>query len=367
METITGLELDEQLAVHALDSAAWRKRRDRLSQLGGPPTAATGHLLDPILFGPDPTVRARAWIERKRWAEAEAAFAEAVRYRPTYATIWAERGRYYLRRLEPAKAVTDFIQALVLLLQGSGHLDSGLLFALASMDTNIDHAIDLVPGHTPELSAELLSIRAVHHAKRGQWDRAVVDFQQAGRLAPIDVWTSFHRILALLAGGDRDGLRKVASDLLDRFGETTDPSLAKCVAWACSLAPSAAGDYPRLVGLAEIAVKGLPATQKHDALNTLGAALYRAGRFEDSIRWLGEGIRLRNGRSLPQAWAFLAMAHHRVGHRDEARRWLNRLHDHLTSNDPNEFWDELAIRLLRSEAEAVILYDPVFPADPFAH
>jgi hypothetical protein len=27
---------------------------------------------------------------------------------------------------------------------------------------------------------------------------------------------------------------------------------------------------------------------------------------------------------------------------------------------------ELEIRLLRSEAEAVVLYDSVFPADPFA-
>jgi len=27
---------------------------------------------------------------------------------------------------------------------------------------------------------------------------------------------------------------------------------------------------------------------------------------------------------------------------------------------------ELELRLLRSEAEALILYDPVFPADPFA-
>jgi hypothetical protein len=35
--------------------------------------------------------------------------------------------------------------------------------------------------------------------------------------------------------------------------------------------------------------------------------------------------------------------------------------------EPDKFWDELEIRILRSEAEALILYDPVFPADPFAH
>ena len=60
------------------------------------------------------------------------------------------------------------------------------------------------------------------------------------------------------------------------------------------------------------------------------------------------------------------MAHHRLGHRDEARRWLDRLREHQPSTDPAQFWQDLAVRLLRSEAEAVILHDPAFPDDPFA-
>jgi hypothetical protein len=61
------------------------------------------------------------------------------------------------------------------------------------------------------------------------------------------------------------------------------------------------------------------------------------------------------------------MAHYRLGHREEARRWLDRLREYQPSlMDPARFWDELEVRLLRSEAEAVILYDPVFPDDPFA-
>ena len=62
---------------------------------------------------------------------------------------------------------------------------------------------------------------------------------------------------------------------------------------------------------------------------------------------------------------FLAMAHHRLGHHDEARRWLDRFRDRSPILDPSEFWDELEIRLLRTEAEAVVLWDPIFPADPF--
>jgi tetratricopeptide (TPR) repeat protein len=103
-------------------------------------------------------------------------------------------------------------------------------------------------------------------------------------------------------------------------------------------------------------------------LNTLGAALYRAGRFDEAIRRLEEGIQIRGGGpGDPTDWSLLAMAHHRLGHRDLARRWLERMGDYQPSESPSRFTRELEIRLLRSEAEAVVLFDPVFPADPFAH
>jgi WD40 repeat protein len=37
IETLTGLELDEQGSVRVLENAVWRQRRERLSELGGPP------------------------------------------------------------------------------------------------------------------------------------------------------------------------------------------------------------------------------------------------------------------------------------------------------------------------------------------
>jgi hypothetical protein len=61
------------------------------------------------------------------------------------------------------------------------------------------------------------------------------------------------------------------------------------------------------------------------------------------------------------------MAHHHLGHGDQARHWLDRLRNRQSSTDPDRFSEELELPLLRSEAEAVILYDPVFPADPFAN
>jgi hypothetical protein len=103
-----------------------------------------------------------------------------------------------------------------------------------------------------------------------------------------------------------------------------------------------------------------------DAVTTLGAVLYRAGRSDQAIGRLEEAIRARGGAGSPRDCAFLALAYHRLGHGAEARGWLDRLREHRPSEDPAQFWDELEVRLLPSEAEAVILDDPVFPDDPFA-
>ena len=94
VEVITGLELDESGSVNVLDNTTWRERREKLATQGGPPTTGPRWSLDPILFGPDPTARARAWMERERWAEAEAAFDEAVVARPLDTAILLERARF---------------------------------------------------------------------------------------------------------------------------------------------------------------------------------------------------------------------------------------------------------------------------------
>jgi tetratricopeptide (TPR) repeat protein len=124
------------------------------------------------------------------------------------------------------------------------------------------------------------------------------------------------------------------------------------------------------VRLAEFAANSITTDyeyRKGRALRALGGALYRAGRFADAIRRLEEGIERRQGNSGPEDWTFLALAHYRLGHRADATRWLDRLRTARPVYEFERVWREFVIQRLRSEAEAVILYDPVFPKDPFAH
>jgi tetratricopeptide (TPR) repeat protein len=205
------------------------------------------------------------------------------------------------------------------------------------------------------------------HAERGRLDRAAATLADAVRRMPEDAGLRRRWGLALLASGDRSGWQGATAALLDRLGSTINPRTANDVAWACSSGPDATGDSDRPLRLAEAAAQGADEFLKADALRTLGAVLYRTGRCDGAMLRLAEAIQARGGEGGPADWAFLAMAHHRLGHRAEARRWLDRLREYRPSEDPARLWDELEARVLRSEAEAVILNDRVLPADPFAH
>jgi len=215
-------------------------------------------------------------------------------------------------------------------------------------------------------NASSWTARGIFHITRGQVERATADFAVAIRLQPENLPLRYSLALSLRSLGDQAGFRQACADLLGRFGAMTDHQTANTLAWSCVLGLDSVADRDARVRLAELAVKGSPANERPLFLYTLGAALYRARRFEESIRRLEEGIRQRGGESLPQDWVFLALAHHQLGHRPEALRWLDRFHTYKANEKPDAFWHELEIRLLRNEAEALILYDPIFPRNPFA-
>jgi hypothetical protein len=49
------------------------------------------------------------------------------------------------------------------------------------------------------------------------------------------------------------------------------------------------------------------------------------------------------------------MAHHRLGHRDEGKRWLDKLIASRANEASSSSWDDVAIGILRREAETLIL------------
>jgi tetratricopeptide (TPR) repeat protein len=190
-----------------------------------------------------------------------------------------------------------------------------------------------------------------------QWERSAADLEKSIGTYPNDVPLRHQHILILVIHGNKAGVRRACENLLERLGSTTDPAQANEVAWSCVLAPDAVADHEAPVRLAQAALAGQAerGRARSDVLKTLGGAQYRAGRFEEAIRRLDESIQTRGDGGDPRGFAFLALAHYRLGHRDQAERWLTK----LVASQPKEGFefslDDVEIRILRREAESLIL------------
>jgi tetratricopeptide (TPR) repeat protein len=268
---------------------------------------------------------------------ARAVFDRAVEIEP------AERRRAYL---EDACAGSPGLKEKV----------EGLLRAYEAAGS-FTRAVDLEPRH-PAAWVQ----RGEALAELGQWHKAGADFSRAVALKAEGVTFHYWLALARLGARDLDGYRRACGACLHRFGRAEKPEVAHWVAWAAVLAPDAVKDPGRVVKRAEVALRSDPRNGWY--ATTLGAALYRAGRLDDSVRRLEEASAAwekaptkPTGYSPAYAWFFLATAHRRLGHGGAARRWLDRATRHMGQETRTNVpaWNRrLTLQLLRREAEALV-------------
>jgi serine/threonine protein kinase/Flp pilus assembly protein TadD len=162
--------------------------------------------------------------------------------------------------------------------------------------------------------------RGMTFAERGEWAKAAADFTKAAGLKEAPVHVPYYRALLCLRAGDADSYRKICASMLERWGTSDFQRL-----WTCVMAPNAVGDPIALAGDAEKAVG--KEREDHWFANLLGAALYRAGRYDAAARQLTRASTLNPDpyrTNMIYTWFFLAMTHHRLGHALEARQWLDK-------------------------------------------
>src|SRR5262249_47864636 len=107
-----------------------------------------------------------------------------------------------------------------------------------------------------------------------------------------------------------------------------DPVLLNEAAWKVVRQPGGAKEaYALALRQAEAAVRA--DTEDADNLNTLGVARYRIGQCPEALIALSKSEKLKRARegSHPADLAFLAMAHHQLSQKDEAKATLARLRE----------------------------------------
>jgi WD40 repeat protein/serine/threonine protein kinase/tetratricopeptide (TPR) repeat protein len=202
---------------------------------------------------------------------------------------------------------------------------------------------------------------AVAYAELGRWDKAEADFDIAIELAPDHMATRYQGALVHLARRDTDGYRQACADMLRRAAPEPEPDVASLIAWTCALTPVAVPDAVAVVRLAERAAVSDP--NNADYLDTLGAALYRAGRYEEAAQRLTEAEAAlqptsHTGHPVAYARLFLAMTQRRLGHAEDARRWLDKVlpatAETRTDTGASTWNRRLTLQLLSREAEGLL-------------
>ena len=212
--------------------------------------------------------------------------------------------------------------------------------------------------------------RGALHAALGQFSPALRDFQSAvaaGDAGGQAGWYErYQRALCYLHDGNHAAYRAAASEILSRFMKSQDRNELYWTVWTCVLAPDSLDDYRLLV---ELAVRGHDMPSADLSMKPeLGAALYRAGEFEQALQRLNERESApANSKTLPvYSWYFLAMTHYKLGHHEEAQKWLAQATEFtdkiLTESKVNRnllSWNRrLTLELLRAEATALIREAP---------
>jgi tetratricopeptide (TPR) repeat protein len=178
-----------------------------------------------------------------------------------------------------------------------------------------------------------------------------------GRPGPLSQQLARAWAIACLQAKDDAGYCEAcAATLAWQGSEPTVVQNAVSAASVFALRPKGLDDYRVPIAWFEGRLSDVPAFRpewRHYFGNGFGGLLLRAGRPDEAIARIQEGIAAAPDVLIPTDWAYLALAHARKGQLAEARQMLERLRERHPDSSLS-FWDLQEIALLRSEAETLV-------------
>jgi tetratricopeptide (TPR) repeat protein len=213
--------------------------------------------------------------------------------------------------------------------------------------------------------AQLWLARGRSLARRSQWPEAAAAVARSVGLEPPEqtgAWFE-HACLRLLAG-DTAGYRQACADLVERSHRKDSTLRASVAARVCTLGPGAVADLKAVEQAAQPDLA--PKKTLPWALTEQAALHYRSGRYEEAAKLLRDAV-LKNPKWEGNVlnWLWLAMAQHRLGQADDARRSLDKAERWFAEHgrempagaagpEALTLHDWLEAHVLRREADALV-------------
>jgi tetratricopeptide (TPR) repeat protein len=303
---------------------------------------------------------AKAEAELSRAGRVEAPLKRGTSRRPRDTNTWVQAGLVRDRLGQTDQAVADFARAIELLPRDRFFASprSRLILELAGHEHVFSALLQALPD-----DKELWIGRGRHHALRDRWRQATADY--ALGIEPVaspstDEYYEYACLLLLV--GEQGRYRGLIQTLGEQVDKTKEPRLAYELARACIITADMKADPQRVIGWARLAEEKAPlAWHRH----VVGAAYYRAGEYEEALRWLGNSLEQSWEMGRPLNQFLLAMIHRRMGHAERAtasHKESIRLYEEMESRRvdgavPGVFAaDWMTIQIYRREAE--LLFAP---------
>jgi serine/threonine-protein kinase len=289
--------------------------------------------------------------EKKDYDGAIEAFRKALKLNPGHGLAYRNLGLTLLRKGEVAAAI-DACRQATRLQPDSAPAYYSLGNALKAND-QVDEAIAayrkavVLKQDFPDVAQAWNILGSLLCDRKQEYAAAAEAFRKAIELRPEDAAYHFNLGFTLSRKGDCGPAIAALEEAIRRKQDYWNAykCLAKLLA---TCADTKYRDARRAVDLAEKALnlsRGDPR-----ALNTLGIARYAAGDWQAAVEALEKSDALTGSKELAFNGFFLAMAHHKLKHAEEARRWYDRAVQWMENYAPVH--DEL--RRYREEAEQVL-------------
>jgi WD40 repeat protein/serine/threonine protein kinase/tetratricopeptide (TPR) repeat protein len=339
------------------------ERRARDAEASGDGFASRSNLQKLIAARPSDGLlharMARALLADDDRASAATAIARAIKLGPLPAVLdWLIHVSEDLRcgsRPRDALFLLDFVIAArpddwrALALRGDVH---GMLGRTADQEADRKRAVAC----NPDIS---YLIRLAEELVREGRARPAADLYQkaiAAGTVPYEVW--LHAALVLLSLDDHTGYDRLCEALLERFPTVpTEAWVVVSLVEVLTLAPTGIGCQRHALEWIDVAATSTSSLRKSvgRALQSRKSrALYRAGRFREAIEQIREFAGSEDGKIEPLDAVFLACAYDKLGDEVKARELLRKFATLPVSSDPNNFWENLTLRIVHNEAHRAL-------------
>jgi eukaryotic-like serine/threonine-protein kinase len=399
LQVFTGMQMDAGPHVEKLAAETWEARSLRLTEVEGTVAGAYVSTLSPSAYHDarardaeqDGNLFAASWhLDRLIDGRGNAADDDVPAHWSRYARrarAWSTAGQLdaadadYRRaqKLTSRSVIVDWYRQRVADCERRSHWQTALWYVdrclaaeptdgeLYAIRARVLGRLGRVEDHLAEVTkvaehgaeGEVLIALADEHAALSRWAPAAALYAEARRRGPLALPAWVRGALVELEAGDRAGYGSLCRDMLERHSEVETPEEADFIARTCAFGPDATDDLKSAVDLAEFAVGRCAPHDRPDFLCTLGAILYRAGRFPDALARLEESVAAKQGRRAIRDRLFLAMAELRLGRVAESERTFDeatRRTDSEGAEDHPVSWpDRVEYEILRREAQSLIL------------